>query len=639
MDKTIHICFIFIAILFLSSVAIPVKIQSENNKTIHGIFETNYKYRSEYSTVNLASTEYNEIAFDSEQIESDTFNKDILKIPDPIGSDGGLMDSAWPMKCQNQRHTSQSPYSTEANPNTEKWRFGTSSDIESSPVVDRDGMVYISSISDATLHALYPNGTEKWIYQAGGLLWSTPALAEDGTIYITSWDAKLHALYSSNGTLKWKTYCGDPISSSPAIADDGTIYLGVMGPDLLGRICAVYPNGTIKWNYDTDYWITSDPAIGEDGTVYIGSGDSGMYAMYPNGTLRWRFDTGGYIKGHPSISEDGVIYFNSWDNYLYAVYPNGTLKWRTDTGYGTSGSATIANDGIIYFFTETLNAYYPENGTLKWSLDIGGNGGLISPAISTDGTIYVGNHEGNCIVAINPDGTEKWRKEICNLRAASSPIIAEDGTIYIGSSSVNEGGNWVGALHAFGAGKDLEADAGGPYSGNAEESIYFEDNLVLGGALPYSYHWDFGDGNTSDGVYHPQHVYARPGEYVATFTVVDGEQNESSDTANVTVGTSRPTVTITKPVNAIYFANIKLLPFLIPVVIGKITVEVDAYQEDVGIKEVCFYTDYVLRFIDYDEPYEWVWDERLFFSHRLAVYATSNDDKTSSDSIQVWKFF
>ena len=465
MNKTMRICFILVIILFLSSASFPVMTQPQENKDDDEQFEMNYRYRSEYSAVNSESTEDNEITFDHGQIGPDNVNKDNLENPKSIGSDGGLMDSAWPMKCQNQRHTSQSPYSTEDNPNTEKWRFGTSSDIESSPVVDRDGIVYVASVSDATLHALYPNGTEKWSYQAGSLIWSTPALAFDGTIYFTSFDGNLYALNSSDGRFKWKATGGASISSSPAIGNNGTIYFGSMTGGHGYRIYAINPNGTEKWSYPTDYIITSDPAIGEDGTVYIGSGDSGMYALYPNGTLRWRFDTGDYIKGSASISNDGVIYFNSWDNYLYAVYPNGTLKWKTDVGYGTSGSAAIADDGTIYFFTVTLNAYYPENGTLKWSLDIGGNGGNISPAISTDGTIYVGNHEGKCIVAVNPDGTEKWRKEICNLRVVSSPIIAEDGTVYIGSSSIDENYDWYGTLHAFGNGNQKKLELLNPEEG------------------------------------------------------------------------------------------------------------------------------------------------------------------------------
>jgi PKD repeat protein len=188
-------------------------------------------------------------------------------------------------------------------------------------------------------------------------------------------------------------------------------------------------------------------------------------------------------------------------------------------------------------------------------------------------------------------------------------------------------------LHAFGAGRNLTAYAGGPYSGNAEESIQFE-GTVFGGVLPYTYLLEFGDGNTSN-VKAPAHTYAKPGVYQATFTVIDGDQNSSSDTTNVTVGTSRPTVTIIRPDNAFYCANIRLFPLQIPLVIGRINVKVDAYQEDVGINRVCFYVDTWLQYTDYEEPYEWVWNERLLFSHTLAVSAVSNDGKRAHATLEV----
>ena len=47
-----------------------------------------------------------------------------------------------------------------------------------------------------------------------------------------------------------------------------------------------------------------------------------------------------------------------------------------------------------------------EEGTLKWSFK---TGGMVrsSPAIGSDGTIYVGSDDYK-LYAINPDGTEKW---------------------------------------------------------------------------------------------------------------------------------------------------------------------------------------------------------------------------------------
>jgi outer membrane protein assembly factor BamB len=458
---------------------------------------------------------------------------DIIGLEKLINSEGetkpfdGLMDSAWPMKCHDNRHTSQSPYSTENNPGMEIWRFETDGWMEGGIVIDNNGLLYFGDF-DYYLYALYSNNmTLKWRYKTSEWIRSTPSILNDGTIYIGSWDTRLYAI-NPDGTKKWSVGTGGSIASSPAIGEDGTIYIGNYGE----KIVAINPNGTIKWYYNTGDDITSDPAIGEDGTIYIGSLDSYLYALFPNGTLKWRFKTGDRIYGSPSIAEDGTIYIgSSWDSYLYALYPNGTLNWKyKDTG--TPNNPSIANDGTIYAgYLENLVALNPD-GSLKWKFNIGNNRfiGKSAPAISADGTIYFGIHlgtpgnsNGGEIIAVNPDGTERWRKKIADYWVDSSPAIAEDGTVYIGS--IYDMG--TGYLFAFGN-PDLQAIADGPYYGLINEPVQFSGSAT-GGAPPYYYNWDFGDGETSD-EQNPTHIYTEVGEYDVVLNVLDDEGNISDDT-------------------------------------------------------------------------------------------------------------
>jgi outer membrane protein assembly factor BamB len=71
------------------------------------------------------------------------------------------------------------------------------------------------------------------------------------------------------------------------------------------------------------------------------------------------------------------------------------------------------------------------NGTLKWKYQTGGWIIGSSPAIASNGTIYIGSND-NYLHAINPDGTLKWRYQTGGW-IYSSPAIASDGTIYVGS--------------------------------------------------------------------------------------------------------------------------------------------------------------------------------------------------------------
>jgi outer membrane protein assembly factor BamB len=487
---------------------------------------------------------FNEVKFDyyKKQLlkqDSDEYTKEylisnseeLITIPNtPLitGLSNGPMDSAWPMQSHDLHHTGRSPYSTADNPYDEKWRFGCGW-IECGVVIDNNEVLYFEDFA-GYIYAIYQNGTLKWRFKTDNIiLGSTPAIDEDGTIYVGSWDTVLYAL-NPNGTLKWESPgTGGSIACSPAIGEDGTIYIGNYG----SKIVAINPNGTIKWYYNTDDDITSDPAIADDGTIYIGSLDSYLYALYPNGTLRWRFKTGDRIYGSPSIADDGTVYIgSSWDSYLYAIYPNnGTLKWKYG-GAGTPNNPSIGSDGTIYAsYLYHLLALYP-NGTLKWDFYIGNNRfiGKSAPAISADGTIYFGIHlgtpgnsDGGEIIALNPDGTERWRKKIAQKWVESSPSIAEDGTVYIGSTNNID----TGYLYAFGV-KDLEADANGPYYSLINDPIQFTGSSS-GGYYPHSYHWDFGDTQTSE-EQNPMHTYTNAGNYTVTFTVTDNTSNTTNDT-------------------------------------------------------------------------------------------------------------
>jgi outer membrane protein assembly factor BamB len=431
----------------------------------------------------------------------------------PRRTSGGPTDSPWPMYCHDSHHTGRSPYSTANNFGDEKWRFDLIENVKGSPVIDDDGVIYIGA---SHLFAIYPNGTLKWEYDKWIETASAPAIDENGTIYVGNiWGEPnyLWAFYP-NGTVKWKYPVSDSIFSSPAIGNDGSIYFGSEDD----YIYALYPNGTLKWKYLTSIAVYSSPAIGDDGTVYCGSHDGNLYAFYPNnGTVKWAFHTGNWVRTSPCIADDGTIYCVSLDNYLYAIYPNGTMKWRTGVGAGTS--PTIGKDGTIYCGYSNLYAINPTNGSVKWTFDVDDviQGG--TPCNSADGTIFFGTDAG-WFYAVNPDGTEKWREYIGG-DVESAPAIGEDGTVYVGDGRDN------GYLHAFGI-CELQADADGPHYGLINQPVQFTGSAT-GGYRPYSWLWNFGDGQTSN-LQNPTHSYTTPGNYTVTLTVTDNSGNTSSDT-------------------------------------------------------------------------------------------------------------
>jgi len=106
-----------------------------------------------------------------------------------------------------------------------------------------------------------------------------------------------------------------------------------------------------------------------------------------------------------------------------------------------------------------------------------------------------------------------------------------------------------------------------------------------------------------------------------------------------------PKVCIVKPQRALYIFNTMirkyLLPFRIPLIIGKITIVANATDEDSGIEKVEFYINGELKGNDTTEPYtyNWTWDRlRLIHLFIIKVVAYDNEGATAEECMIVRKF-
>jgi len=114
----------------------------------------------------------------------------------------------------------------------------------------------------------------------------------------------------------------------------------------------------------------------------------------------------------------------------------------------SSTAPAIGPDGTIYVHCngeastvsiERLHAITP-GGVITWTFEFNGGLGIFtsrvqsSPAVASDGTIYVGSMDTN-LYALNPDGTVKWARSPNLCSTSSSPAVAPDGTIYFVNSS------------------------------------------------------------------------------------------------------------------------------------------------------------------------------------------------------------
>ena len=157
---------------------------------------------------------------------------------------------------------------------------------------------------------------------------------------------------------------------------------------------------------------------------------------------QWRFN-------RTNLSDDGNIIGSASARLTILSAQTNQNAYYSVAVSNSMGSAT-SQDAML---TVLGNPAAP--GTKLWEVATGGPIAS-SPALATDGTIYIGSDDGK-LWAINPDGTAKWRFPI-GPQVKSSPGIGADGTIYVGSISPS---NRLYAVDTNGIEK-WEFAAGGP---------------------------------------------------------------------------------------------------------------------------------------------------------------------------------
>ncbi|WP_448378625.1 beta-alanine-activating enzyme beta-propeller domain-containing protein, partial [Fervidobacterium sp.] len=363
-----------------------------------------------------------------------------------------------------------------------KWKFQTGNGIRSSPAIGLDGTIYVGS-EDGYLYAIRPDGTLKWKFETDGNIYSSPAIGADGTIYVGSRDNYLYAI-RPDGTLKWKFKTDSSIDSSPVVGADGTIYFA-SDDDF---IYAVSQNGEVLWKVEVSYseeYIDCGLTIGQDGTLYAGSEDGVFYAIQtssfglvdsPWSKFRGNsFNTGLFGDKsvvYPPVEIKAVAYdksgnkkeavvkvkidtnspFVSFKTPKYGEFVKGEVNVEIDAKdeSGISKVELYAGNQKISEKAKQPYTFKAEVGKLQnvinepisvenegkelWQSNL--NGEIYStPAISKDGTIYVGSYDKR-LYAIDTAGNIKWTFEIDG-KIHSSPAIDNSGRVYFGGLDGN----------------------------------------------------------------------------------------------------------------------------------------------------------------------------------------------------------
>lgn len=283
------------------------------------------------------------------------------------------------------------------------------------PTITNDSTIYFISIG-AGLFALNQDGTLKWRNEKFSATYFTRfiSLAKDHNIYIP-WLDTLFVIEPNNGNVINSFYTPNIAPTEIVFSTGGdTIFYFTGKINTLEEkaLNASTLQGEQIWSLDlytySHSWGT--PIVDNENRIYLyaSEGPSGqyLYCVNPNGTINWKypFMNENYQNySSPTIDRNGNIIFqtNTDTGYIYSVDYFGHLNWKISLGDIDDGA--IIDHGIIcdaegkiYCGSTTgaqTNFWCIDNtGKILWKLNLEGYEFNTSPAIGSDGTLYIGTH-------------------------------------------------------------------------------------------------------------------------------------------------------------------------------------------------------------------------------------------------------
>jgi len=424
---------------------------------------------------------------------------------------------------------------------TLQWQRDLGNGAIDSPIVVVDGFSYVTTsgamdqtyafVTNSTVYCLDPNGAIVWKADIGpGGYQTSASLVYGGMLIVQSFDGNVYALDLEDGSTIWTYSTG--ISSydnygmpSPMVYDNKLI---VATTD--GKIRILNEDGTEAVSYVVgEHIYSSSPAI-LNGVIYIGTEDGALVANTTSGGAIWSVTLGDRIRASPLLLDDGIVvtYTNVTGEGLYPspvsgglarVDYSGNIVWQTDLNVTPSSAALTENGLVVMTYTEMIMVSF--DGEVLWTIDLGEGLANSGAPVSVDGTILaITNEESSRLVAATDDGDLYFQQVLYPAQYAMGSPTVSDGLVFVATDS--------GYMYVYRLNSAVPSVAGFT-SGTDGLAASFSASTPAG-AGPFSYVWNFGDGNAATGQ-QVEHTYAEAGLYTVVLNIFD-QQGELESTVN-----------------------------------------------------------------------------------------------------------
>jgi outer membrane protein assembly factor BamB len=251
--------------------------------------------------------------------------------------------------------------------------------------------------------------------------------ASTDTAYISA-GTQVYALDLNTGSEKWR-FPQKPnpkgFYANPVLTTDGQLLV----PGYDNILYSLDPtSGAEKWNFTgATHRLIGSPLVTQD-TIYQPSADGNIYVINMTGNQIRVLETGGPLWAQPaSLPDCGCIYVASMDHSVYSFATSSDrLLWKSpDLGGAMVGTPAVSSDGALYVgtFGDEMIALNAKDGSILWRFST--QDWVWSGPVLANNVLYFGDLSGYFYALNAKDGTSLWRIQPQN-SILDKPVLLED---------------------------------------------------------------------------------------------------------------------------------------------------------------------------------------------------------------------